>query len=85
MALEIAMDEMAERLNLDPVEFRIRNDTQVDPGKPERPFSHRNLIGCMKLGPSGSAGPSATRSRAKCATGSGWWVSAWRRGSATTC
>ncbi len=44
------MDEMAERLNLDPVEFRIRNDTQVDPGKPERPFSHRNLIGCMKLG-----------------------------------
>ena len=50
MALEIAMDEMAERLNLDPVEFRVRNDTQVDPGKPERPFSHRNLIGCMKLG-----------------------------------
>ncbi len=50
MALEIAMDEMAERLNLDPVEFRVRNDTQVDPGNPERPFSHRNLIGCLKLG-----------------------------------
>lgn len=50
MALEMAMDEMAERLGLDPVEFRIRNDTQVDPGKPERPFSHRNLIGCLKLG-----------------------------------
>jgi xanthine dehydrogenase YagR molybdenum-binding subunit len=26
------------------------NDTQVDPEKPERPFSHRNLIGCMRLG-----------------------------------
>ena len=32
MALEIAMDEMAEKLGLDPVEFRIRNDTQVVPG-----------------------------------------------------
>ena len=50
MALEIAMDEMAEKLGLDPVEFRIRNDTQVDPNKPERPFSHRNLVGCLTLG-----------------------------------
>ena len=37
MALEIAMDEMAEKLGLDPVEFRIRNDTQVDPEKPRAP------------------------------------------------
>lgn len=50
MALEIAMDEMAEKLGLDPVEFRIINDTQVDPEKPERPFSQRNLNGCLKLG-----------------------------------
>jgi len=50
MALEIAMDEMAEKLGLDPVAFRIRNDTQVDPGHPERPFSHRNLVGCLEQG-----------------------------------
>ena len=50
MALEIAMDEMAEKLGMDPVAFRVRNDTQVDPGHPERPFSHRNLVGCLKLG-----------------------------------
>jgi xanthine dehydrogenase YagR molybdenum-binding subunit len=50
MALETAMDEMAEKLGLDPVEFRVINDTQVDPEKPERPFSQRNLIGCLKLG-----------------------------------
>ncbi|MGJ4887103.1 aldehyde oxidoreductase molybdenum-binding subunit PaoC [Bradyrhizobium sp. HKCCYLRH3099] len=50
MALEIAMDEMAEKLGLDPVDFRIRNDTQVDPENAERPFSHRNLIGCLQLG-----------------------------------
>jgi xanthine dehydrogenase YagR molybdenum-binding subunit len=35
MALEIAIDEMAEKLGLDPVEFRIRNDTQVAPDNPE--------------------------------------------------
>jgi len=50
MALEIAIDEMAEKLAMDPVEFRIINDTQVDPEKPERPFSHRNLVGCLQLG-----------------------------------
>jgi xanthine dehydrogenase YagR molybdenum-binding subunit len=50
MALEIAMDEMAEKLGLDPIEFRIRNDTQVDPEKPERKFSQRQLNECMKLG-----------------------------------
>jgi xanthine dehydrogenase YagR molybdenum-binding subunit len=50
MALEIAMDEMAERLNLDPIEFRARNDTQVDPENPKRPFSQRQLVQCMRLG-----------------------------------
>ena len=50
MALEIAMDEMAEKLGIDPVQFRILNDTQVDPENPDRPFSHRDLIGCLRLG-----------------------------------
>jgi xanthine dehydrogenase YagR molybdenum-binding subunit len=50
MVLEVAMDEMAEKLGIDPVEFRIRNDTQVDPQDPKRPFSHRDLVGCLKLG-----------------------------------
>jgi xanthine dehydrogenase YagR molybdenum-binding subunit len=50
MALEIAMDEMAEKLGLDPVEFRIRNDTQVDPEHPERAFSQRQLNECLRLG-----------------------------------
>jgi xanthine dehydrogenase YagR molybdenum-binding subunit len=50
MALEIAIDEMAEKLGLDPVELRILNDTQVDPEKPERPFSQRRLIECLRTG-----------------------------------
>jgi xanthine dehydrogenase YagR molybdenum-binding subunit len=50
MALEIAIDEMAEKLDMDPIQFRIINDTQVDPEKPERPFTQRNLNGCLELG-----------------------------------
>ncbi len=50
MALEIAIDEMAEKLGLDPIEFRIRNDTQVDPEKPDRRFSQRQLTECLKSG-----------------------------------
>ena len=50
MALEIAMDEMAEKLRMDPVAFRKINDTQVDPEHPDKPFSHRNLIGCLDTG-----------------------------------
>jgi xanthine dehydrogenase YagR molybdenum-binding subunit len=49
-ALEAAIDEMAERVGLDPVEFRIRNDTQVDPEKPSRRFSRRDLVECLRVG-----------------------------------
>jgi xanthine dehydrogenase YagR molybdenum-binding subunit len=38
-ALEIAMDEMAEKLGMDPVQFRIVNDTQVVPDNPQKPDS----------------------------------------------
>jgi xanthine dehydrogenase YagR molybdenum-binding subunit len=50
MAMEIAMDEMAEKLGQDPIQFRILNDTQVDPEQPTRPFSQRQLIACLRLG-----------------------------------
>ena len=50
MALEIAIDEMAEKLGIDPIEFRVLNDTQVDPEKPERRFSQRQLTECLRTG-----------------------------------
>jgi xanthine dehydrogenase YagR molybdenum-binding subunit len=50
MALEIAMDEMAEKLKMDPIAFRAINDTKVDPEKPSRPFSQRKLNECMRTG-----------------------------------
>jgi xanthine dehydrogenase YagR molybdenum-binding subunit len=84
MALEIAMDEMAEKLKMDPVTFRIVNDTQVDPEKRERKFSQRRWSNACARAPSASAGTSATRSRARCATAAGWSAWAWPRPSATT-
>jgi xanthine dehydrogenase YagR molybdenum-binding subunit len=50
MALEIAMDEMAEKLKMDPVMFRIVNDTSVDPEKRSRKFSQRRLVDCLRQG-----------------------------------
>lgn len=50
MVLEAAMDEMAEKLGMDPVEFRILNDTQVDPEHPQRPFSQRRFVECLRTG-----------------------------------
>ncbi|MDM0040847.1 aldehyde oxidoreductase molybdenum-binding subunit PaoC [Variovorax sp. J22G21] len=50
MALEIAIDEMAERLGMDPLELRVLNDTQVDPANPARRFSERRLIECLRTG-----------------------------------
>src|SRR5207237_2396658 len=50
MALEVAIDEMAEKLGLDPIEFRIVNDTQVDPEKPAQAFSQRQLTECLRTG-----------------------------------
>ncbi len=85
MALEIAMDEMAEKLGIDPVEFRILNDTQVDPEKPERPFSaapsrrmpaHRRRALRLER--------AQHRCPARRATAAGWSAWAWPRRSATT-
>lgn len=48
-ALESAMDEMAWKLKMDPLEFRIKNDTQTDLHE-NRPFSSRLLVECLRIG-----------------------------------
>ena len=73
MALEIAMDEMAEKLGLNPVEFRIRNDTQVDPEKPEKRFSERQLVRCLRDGATKFGWSRRSMRPAKRRDGS-WWV-----------
>ncbi|MBR0552649.1 xanthine dehydrogenase family protein molybdopterin-binding subunit [Stakelama marina] len=51
MALEVAMDEAAERLGLDPIEFRRRNEPQVSPTN-GKPFGTRKLLQCYDEGAS---------------------------------
>ncbi|TDP95175.1 xanthine dehydrogenase family protein molybdopterin-binding subunit [Labedaea rhizosphaerae] len=46
---EVAMDELAEALGIDPVELRIRNEPEVDPDT-GHPFSSRNLVACLREG-----------------------------------
>jgi xanthine dehydrogenase YagR molybdenum-binding subunit len=48
-ALESAMDELAYALNLDPIEFRLRNHADTDPER-NLPWSSKHLKECYQLG-----------------------------------
>jgi xanthine dehydrogenase YagR molybdenum-binding subunit len=48
-ALESAMDELAIRCGVDPIELRIRNEPDIDP-ETGLPFSSRNLVACLREG-----------------------------------
>ena len=49
LALECAMDELAEKLEIDPIELRMRNEPTEDPEK-HIPYSSRHLIPCFQEG-----------------------------------
>jgi len=48
-ALEVAMDELAYQLNMDPVQLRLTNYTDIEPQK-NKPFSAKNLKECYHRG-----------------------------------
>jgi xanthine dehydrogenase YagR molybdenum-binding subunit len=48
-ALECAMDELAYKLNMDPLELRLKNYTEKDPGK-DLPWSSKSLRQCYEIG-----------------------------------
>lgn len=49
LSIEVAMDELACRLGIDPIEIRRRNEPDVDP-ESGKPYSSRSLIACMDEG-----------------------------------
>jgi xanthine dehydrogenase YagR molybdenum-binding subunit len=49
LAVESAMDELADALGMDPIELRIRNEPTRDPER-DVPFSDRRLVECMREG-----------------------------------
>jgi xanthine dehydrogenase YagR molybdenum-binding subunit len=48
-ALESAMDELAIKLNMDPVKLRLLNEPQKDEGL-NLPFSSRHMVECLNVG-----------------------------------
>jgi xanthine dehydrogenase YagR molybdenum-binding subunit len=48
-ALEVAMDELAYELKMDPLELRLRNYAEINPLE-DKPFSSKELRQCYKLG-----------------------------------
>lgn len=48
-AIEAALDELAERTGLDPIELRLRNEPEAGPVS-GLPFSSRNLAACFREG-----------------------------------
>jgi xanthine dehydrogenase YagR molybdenum-binding subunit len=48
-ALESAMNELARKLDIDPVEFRLRNEPKVDEST-GLPFSSRHFVECLTTG-----------------------------------
>ena len=48
-AVESAMDELALKLNMDPVALRVKNDTLIDESN-NKPFSSRHLKECFEVG-----------------------------------
>jgi len=48
-ALESAMDELAVKLNMDPIKLRLLNEPEKDEGK-NLPFSSRHFVECLNVG-----------------------------------
>ncbi len=69
---EVAMDELAVRCGVDPIALRIRNEPDVDPDT-GKPFSSRNLVGCLEEGARRFGWPSRPPGT-RASLVDGWWV-----------
>ena len=69
---EVAMDELAEACGLDPIELRLRNDTQTDP-ETGKPFASRHLAECLRRGAAHFGWERRSR-RPRQRLVDGWWT-----------
>jgi CO/xanthine dehydrogenase Mo-binding subunit len=77
-ALESALDELADKLGIDPVDLRLKNDAAHDP-ESGLPFSSKLLRECYSQGASGLAGRSGSHIHDRCAKATNWSVGECRR------
>jgi xanthine dehydrogenase YagR molybdenum-binding subunit len=71
-AQESALDELAFRLGIDPLELRLRNYATVKPDN-KRPWSSKHLDECYRLGAE-RFGWSRRRPQPRATTDGDWWV-----------
>ena len=71
-ALEVAMDELAHQLGMDPIALRLRNEPQVDP-ESGKPFSTRNLVRCLTDG-AAAFGWAKRHSQPRSRREGEWWL-----------
>ena len=71
-ALESAMDVLAEKVGIDPVELRLKNIPDQDPEE-DLPFSSHKLAECLKQGAEAFGWDSGPREPRQCQDGE-WWV-----------
>jgi xanthine dehydrogenase YagR molybdenum-binding subunit len=69
---EVAMDELAHELDVDPVELRIWNEPEASP-ETGKPFSSRNLDACLREGAERFGWAGRDR-RPRMRLEHGWWV-----------
>ncbi len=72
LALESAMDELAEKLDIDPIELRRRNEPEQDPEK-NIPYSTRSLVACMEAG-ARHFGWNQRKSKPASTREGDWWI-----------
>jgi len=70
--LEVAVDELAIAVGLDPVELRVRNDPPVDP-ETGQPWGQRHLVACLREGAQ-RFGWAGRDPRPRRRLVDGWWV-----------
>ncbi|HEX4249201.1 MAG TPA: xanthine dehydrogenase family protein molybdopterin-binding subunit, partial [Pseudonocardia sp.] len=71
-ALESALDELAYRLGMDPVELRLKNDARTAPGR-DNPWSSKHLDECYRVGVREFGWPGRPRA-ARAMRDGDWWV-----------
>ena len=71
-APEVALDELAEELGLDPIELRVRNEPETDP-ESGNPWSTRLVVECLRQGAE-RFGWSARAARPREVSRDGWLI-----------
>ncbi len=77
-ALEVAMDEMAYKLNMDPLELRLKNYAERDEDK-NRPWSGKVLRECYRQGAERFGWSSRKQQTGSMRDGHAWSDGEWRR------